>query len=466
MKAYEDKGKWRLWNISISILVFLTLYNIFLTIRLMYSTACAQNSPDPMNTALENVKVEQSGCQNNQETEAMKKLNQFNRTIYENLAEIYKNMDANQKYSLNFNIDLGRSDNRLSYKLFDNVIVGDKYVELSRTYKTCLAAQSSLDKIASLIESSLYWGGPISLATFAANEKELNRLLLYILYLRKCNLRIKEKVTFHIAIINEKGPKKFTIDEERLGKMECGNPMGVLHGLLRDINKQNANPWRNKIPYPQNLLRNLARKNCHANYLFLTDVDIIPSRGMAESLNEFLDSEKCDGGKCAYVVPTYELDERVLFPPNKTDLIRMATKGLARPFHHKVFIYNQYATNFTRWQNYKDPDDKVRISHPVTNFEFLYEPFYIATDTVPPHDERFVGYGYTRNSQVYEMYVAGYSFYVLSPIFTCHWGLQVKKSRPPWREHQNSQNRKHFDTFKKEIFARYNKDPLNMMAPK
>lgn len=42
----------------------------------------------------------------------------------------------------------------------------------------------------------------------------------------------------------------------------------------------------------------------------------------------------------------------------------------------------------------------MHISHPVTNFEFFYEPFYVAPDVVPPHDERFIGYGYTRNSQV------------------------------------------------------------------
>ena len=40
------------------------------------------------------------------------------------------------------------------------------------------------------------------------------------------------------------------------------------------------------------------------------------------------------------------------------------------------------------------------MSHNVTNFEFLYEPFYVALDTAPPHDERFIGYGYTRNTQV------------------------------------------------------------------
>jgi len=54
-----------------------------------------------------------------------------------------------------------------------------------------------------------------------------------------------------------------------------------------------------------------------------------------------------------------------------------------------------------RWQANADSEgDTVRVSHNVTNFEFLYEPFYVAPDTVPPHDERFLGYGYTRNTQV------------------------------------------------------------------
>jgi N-acetyllactosaminide beta-1,3-N-acetylglucosaminyltransferase len=33
----------------------------------------------------------------------------------------------------------------------------------------------------------------------------------------------------------------------------------------------------------------------------------------------------------------------------------------------------------------------VVISHNVTNYEFFYEPFYIARDEAPPHDERFLG---------------------------------------------------------------------------
>lgn len=64
------------------------------------------------------------------------------------------------------------------------------------------------------------------------------------------------------------------------------------------------------------------------------------------------------------------------------------------------------------------------------------------------------------------MFVAGYQFQVLTPLFTIHWGLQNKKGRPAWREHQNNINRKHFEIFKRELFARYHKDPLKMLVPK
>ena len=58
------------------------------------------------------------------------------------------------------------------------------------------------------------------------------------------------------------------------------------------------------------------------------------------------------------------------------------------------------------------------------------------------------------------MSLSDWQFKVLSPIFTVHWGLQKKKGRPTWRERQNSNNRKKFQHFKKEIFAKYNKDYL------
>lgn len=69
------------------------------------------------------------------------------------------------------------------------------------------------------------------------------------------------------------------------------------------------------------------------------------------------------------------------------------------------------------------------------------------------------------NFQVYEMFLAGYQFHVLSPIFTIHWGLQHKKSRPPWRESQNTKNMKKFKEFKRELLVKYKRNPSKKPAP-
>jgi len=63
----------------------------------------------------------------------------------------------------------------------------------------------------------------------------------------------------------------------------------------------------------------------------------------------------------------------------------------------------------------------------VTNFEFLYEPFYVAPDTVPGHDERFVGYGFTRNTQVsFERGTAEEEGYVLKQSYIEDEALWMK----------------------------------------
>lgn len=248
--------------------------------------------------------------------------------------------------ALNLDLSLGRWDDNRRYKLFDNIFVGDKYAFKNDVHKTCLATQSSLDKLHSIVDVSNNWNGPISLAVFAAYEEELTSLLMYILYLRKCNSKIRENVSFHLGLARERKPKHVVLDMEQLDDLDCASPRVVFHSILKLLHK-GMNFWRDKLPYPQNHMRNLARKNCQTKYVFLTDVDIIPSKGMAEGIDDFITRENC-AKKCAYVVPTYELDERVSFPMNKTELIRLANKGLARPFHQKVFIYNQFATNFSR----------------------------------------------------------------------------------------------------------------------
>lgn len=254
--------------------------------------------------------------------------------------------DVDDIDSMNLDLSLGRWDDYRRFKLFDNIFVGDKYSLKSHIHTTCLATQSSLEKLHSITEVTNHWNGPISLAVFAAYEEELNSLLTYILYLRKCYIKVKENVSFHLGLAMERRPKHILIDMEQVEDLDCESPTSIFQGLIKVLNR-GMNFWRNKFPYPQNHMRNLARKNCQTKYVFLTDIDIIPSNGMAEEIDDFIRRENC-ANKCSYVVPTYELDVRVSFPTNKSDLIRLTKKGLARPFHQKVFVYNQYATNFSR----------------------------------------------------------------------------------------------------------------------
>ncbi|CAB0031614.1 unnamed protein product [Trichogramma brassicae] len=375
---------------------------------------------------------------------------------------------------LQFDVRLGLWDSRRLYRSWDAVLVGTQYVELSASHRVCLATQSSLEKLHSLVQVAHQWQGPLSLGLFVAGDEEFEAAQRYLDFLQRCYAAVRERVTVSVLVPGSRAPRQQPRYYPLPDFLDCERPEAALRQFARPISAEQAS-WRVRNAYPQNHMRNLARKNCQAEWVFLTDVDVVPSSNLSQLLEDFLRDERNRCDKCAYVIPTFELDARVRFPQNKSELVRLAKKSLARPFHHKVFIHNQFATNFTRWMMDSQPgqappppaergDTRARVSHDVTNFEFLYEPFYVARDVAPAHDERFMGYGYTRNTQVYEMYVAGYKFKVLTPTFTVHWGLQTRKSRPAWRERQNSVNRKHFEIFKKEVFARYSRDPLKMRS--
>ncbi|KAM0724864.1 Beta-1,4-glucuronyltransferase 1 [Formica fusca] len=447
----------RPWNLSLTSVIILALSNMLLTFLLLQSETCM---PETIPQKI----VEVSAVTEWNLGTLVKQQEQQPECITQDYQPT--SPDAN---SLRLDIKLGRWDARRIFRTFDSVLVGSKFTELSQTYRVCLATQSSVEKLHSLVQVALHWTGPMSVALYAAGDEEFEVLQRYLVYLRRCYESIRERVIFSLAVPRMRPPKKQPRVFELPDIIDCAKPEATLNEFARRISSEQTN-WRIRNVYPQNHMRNLARKNCQTDYVFLTDVDIVPSFNLTAALDEFLRSDNCD--KCAYVIPTYELDTRMRFPQNKTELIRLARKGLARPFHQKVFIHNQFATNFTRWLQDVSPTHKyhenvrtgkIYVSHDVTNFEFLYEPFYVAKDIAPSHDERFMGYGYTRNTQVYEMYVTGYQFKVLSPVFTGHWGLQTRKSRPAWRERQNSANRKQFETFKKEVFARYMRDPLKMM---
>lgn len=389
-------------HFSVISVLTLTITNILLTIRLLHKAECPTLEGNIDGTLIGSPYKGQQQLRAAQQRQYQLHPALSPYVDYTaNMAESGQNQTKRLIFS-QINLDAGRWDNSRQYKYYDFVEMGERFDDLSKESMVTLATQSSIERLHSLVHVSQNWLGPMSVALYAAGDDELYLMQLYLTYLRNCYASIREQATFHLALPRARLPtvvrQVYATDNENF---ICDEPETTLKRLLRFRTADTAK-WRIRNAYPQNHLRNLARKGSQTLHVFLTDIDIIPSMNFTQHLNAFLRKTKCNK-LCAYVIPTYEIESRAKFPKNKLDLIRLSRKGLARPFHHKVFIYNQFATNFTRWEsdgglvNY----DETVISYNVTNFEFLYEPFYVATDTVPPHDERFIGYGFTRNTQVY-----------------------------------------------------------------
>lgn len=226
---------------------------------------------------------------------------------------------------------------------------------------------------------------------------------VYIAYLRLCSQVIRTNATFHFLYHRDMAPSESYASDhahDHQSLPSCSRSQEALPLLMR-YRTGTFKRWWQQALHPQNHLRNVARRGSRTLFHFLTDIDILPVHRLAQDLDVFLGSTRhaksCP--KCVYVVPTYEMPERLPLPRNKAELLERIRRKQSRPFHAKVFIHNQYATNHTLWE--KIPDSRtLEAAYKISNYEFFYEPFYIARANVPLHDERFIGYGFTRNTQV------------------------------------------------------------------
>ena len=106
----------------------------------------------------------------------------------------------------------------------------------------------------------------------------------------------------------------------------------------------------------------------------------------------------------------------------------MVGKKQARQFHQKLYSINQKSSDLKKWEAleqtsklgtaykwdywvitvhwgayfsypYKTEVFKF-VKHRVEKYIFKYEPLYVARAETPQFDERFIGFGMTRNTQV------------------------------------------------------------------
>ena len=110
-------------------------------------------------------------------------------------------------------------------------------------------------------------------------------------------------MTFPIS----KPPKEYIEDYQDIDCKQTAEQ--VFQNLLqKNLNTEMAKLKKHMI-YPQNYLRNIAKHSCQTSHTLVLDVDMIPNPGLYEDLEVFLsDSNVSQCEKCAFVVPTFEID--------------------------------------------------------------------------------------------------------------------------------------------------------------
>ncbi|XP_033626682.1 beta-1,4-glucuronyltransferase 1-like [Asterias rubens] len=350
-----------------------------------------------------------------------------------------------------------------SYKIYHSymksaALVKSKSQELPNSDVT-LITQCSVNNLYHLVDLVVRWKGPLSVAVFSfgPDTSTFNNVLFT---LRECFPAVKENVTFHLVQpITEITETLSSAKALSFTKLSCDT-------ILNDIKDQSLESPQQKnyayqVPYPSNVLRNVARSGALSRFIFVVDIDMVPSVNLRTeflhlSRSSIILQEETEYSKrTAFVVPAFEMRDGQHVPLNKERLLYdMSHYGHIRPFYIEDCSYCQNHTDYHRWENTKGTAGAVNIAYTV-EWKPLWEPFFIGHRDVPLYDERFKQYGYNRISQVCEMNVAGYNFAVLDNAFLIHKGFKEKSSYHAHKLNENRKNKELFLHFQEELKVKY-----------
>lgn len=358
---------------------------------------------------------------------------------------------------VSFDSSRGFVDKSRLFKSHPFFIPGDRWENTTSSWKVCMSIQTSVELLFWLSRQVEMWTGPISVAVFTP-DSDYTVALRMIKYLKTCNPEGMSRVSFHVAY-PKNHPPRYVREGDVVREYNCDAPETVNKELVRELRSEELQRMIHNSRYPQNYLRNVAREGCPSDFAFTPDVDMIPIPRMADDLNAFLaTSGEAQCSKCAFVIPTYEIHTAVTTnPKDKVELRQLIIRKKAQRFHVKSFAPNQANSNLAKWER-AAKTNKLQVLYNITTWRNYWEPIYVTKANVPPFDERFVGYGFTRNTQVYEMHVADYTWHMLSNVFLCHRGFQTVKTHNKVRRTQIRENSKKYQGFRMELYVRYGKN--------
>eukprot|EP00118_Oscarella_pearsei_P023234 m.274967 g.274967 ORF g.274967 m.274967 type:complete len:264 (+) comp40592_c0_seq21:995-1786(+) len=206
------------------------------------------------------------------------------------------------------------------------------------------------------------------------------------------------------------------------------------------------------IPYPNNLLRNVARKKAGTTHVLVIDVDMLPNKRLHGQINAFISSGVPD--MAVYVLPAFELMDGVDVPEDKSQLLHLFGLQKVRPFYAELCWKCQKHTDYDQWLNLAHEGRALKPAYEVF-WKDAYEPFYVSSNSVSFYDERFKQYGFNRISQVCELHISGHAFFVLDKVFVIHQGFKVKERFHSSKDGENAKNKILYKQLQQELARKY-----------
>ncbi|RUS77678.1 hypothetical protein EGW08_014575 [Elysia chlorotica] len=376
-----------------------------------------------------------------------------------------------------------RLDKSGTYHLLDNFLPSELAIRGRAPFDVSLVSQCSSSRLGDVWSLAPRWGGPASVAVFTWDD-DFPVTASRLLHLHFCNDHVFRHVNFHLVYPLMRAPKQQHLAALAGIKLDCSSVTSNANTdqIFPDISPINYSDRGKELAYPNNVLRNLAINYAQTPYVFVVDVDMIPSEGLRTEFQKFMSSfafssatmtdnpsllsknnthhgsriiEKLSHAKenlVAFVVPAFEMDATVKVPSGKSELLDLWTKGLVQPFYFDLCRKCHQPTDYERWRTLNNKKMDVGFS-----VEYIpgWEPFYVARTSLPLYDERFKQYGFNRVSQVCEMHVAGFTFHVLDNAFLVHKGFKRESGFHSSKKAENDRNRLLFRKYKEELKVKY-----------
>lgn len=281
-----------------------------------------------------------------------------------------------------------------------------------------LATHLAVPKLSVLLIQVRWWAGPVSASVLVKSAEEIDTFLKFT----QQHAFAFRKTSFHIVL------------------------------------------EKTNLPYPHNILRNLALDYLDGDYFVALDVDFITNPNAHPKLvNLFATNKQFRErllSKIVFVLPAFErfmanstteVTEEML-PRTKKELTDMYWGKKIGGFHTKGFKGGHGPTDFERWlKNKTDDIYDIRYKNGFEPYVMGYRP---GIPRLWPH---FRGFGGNKISWLVEIDKAGYWFGVLRDFWVCHMNhLLLSQRKKNEMAKWNSGNWKVFKAYLSKQYPRSN----------